>query len=80
VKGYEGIMKKVKAIMKEGYSASQILSQLHDHIILHPTVTARQKSLCALAFAETDKALCDGADEALWILEVGLRVHKAISS
>jgi len=80
VKGFEDIKKKVKGLMREGYSASQILSQLHDLIILHPTVTARQKSQCALAFAEADKALCDGADEELWILEVGLRVHRAVSS
>jgi len=79
VKGFEGIKMKVKELMREGYSASQILSQLHDLIILHATVTARQKSECALAFAEADKALCDGADEELWILEVGLRIHKAIS-
>ena len=54
--------------------------QLHDLVILHPTLTGRQKSRCALAFAEADKALCDGADEELWILEIGLCVHKAISS
>lgn len=29
--------------------------------------------------AEADKALCDGADEELWILEVALRVYKAIA-
>jgi replication factor C subunit 2/4 len=28
--------------------------------------------------AEADKALCDGADEELWILEVALRIYKAI--
>jgi replication factor C subunit 2/4 len=63
----------------EGYSAAQILSQLHDLVILHPTLNGRQKSLSALIFAEADKALCDGADEELWILEVALRLHKAIS-
>lgn len=31
-----------------------------------------------MAFAEADKALCDGADEELQILEVGLVVHKAL--
>jgi replication factor C subunit 2/4 len=56
------------------------LRQLHDLIILHPTLGARQKSHCALALAEADKALCDGADEELWILEVALKVHKAVSS
>lgn len=53
--------------------------QLHDIVILHPTLNGKQKSKCALIFAEVDKALCDGADEELWILEVALRVHKAIA-
>ncbi|KAI0721578.1 replication factor C [Cerioporus squamosus] len=79
-KGFDGVRKKVSEIIREGYSASQMISQLHDHVVLHPTLTARQKSRCALAFAEADKALCDGADEELWILEVGLRVHKAMTS
>ncbi|PCH38383.1 nucleoside triphosphate hydrolase protein [Wolfiporia cocos MD-104 SS10] len=77
--GFDEVRKKVKGIIREGYSASQILSQLHDLVIEHPTLTARQKSRCALVFAEADKALCDGADEELQILEVGLRVHKALS-
>ncbi|KZP20864.1 P-loop containing nucleoside triphosphate hydrolase protein [Athelia psychrophila] len=79
-KGFEGVKKKVKELMREGYSGTQILMQLHDLVISHPTVNARQKSQCALTFAEADKALCDGADEELWILEVGLQVHKALSS
>jgi replication factor C subunit 2/4 len=63
-----------------GQTNQEVLcSQLHDLIVLHPTLTGRQKSLCALAFAEADKALCDGADEELWTLEVGLAVHKAVS-
>ncbi|KAJ7685021.1 P-loop containing nucleoside triphosphate hydrolase protein [Mycena polygramma] len=79
-KGFEPIQKKVKELMREGYSASQLLTQLHDLIVLHPTLNAREKSKCALVLAEADKALCDGADEELWILEVALRVHKAVSS
>jgi len=78
-KSFDGVKNKVKGIVREGFSASQILSQLHDLVIEHPTLTARQKSQCALAFAEADKAFCDGGDEELWILEVALRVHKAVS-
>ncbi|PPQ75501.1 hypothetical protein CVT24_013358 [Panaeolus cyanescens] len=78
--GYDVVRQKVKHIIREGYSASQILIQLHDLIVLHPTLDGRAKSACALVFAEADKALCDGADEELWILEVGLRCHKAIST
>lgn len=95
--GFDDVRKKVKEVVREGYSASQLLSQvsfdsrthgkargelglqLHDYIIEHPTLTARQKSHSALALAEADKALCDGADEELQILEVALRVHKAVS-
>ena len=54
--------------------------QLHDVIVAHPTLTGQQKSTCALVMAEADKALCDGADEELWILEVALRVHKTVTS
>lgn len=53
--------------------------QLHDLIILHPTILAKQKSQCAMVFAEADKALCDGADEELWVLEVGLKAYKALA-
>ncbi|SJL00239.1 related to Replication factor C subunit 2 [Armillaria ostoyae] len=77
--GFTGIRSAVKEIIREGYSASQVLSQLHDLVVLHPTLNAKQKSQCGLVFAEADKALCDGADEELWILEVGLRVNKAVS-
>ncbi|KAJ6547390.1 P-loop containing nucleoside triphosphate hydrolase protein [Mycena capillaripes] len=78
-KGFAPIQKKVKELMREGYSAAQLLTQLHDLIVLHPTLSAREKSKCALVLAEADKALCDGADEELWILQVALRVHRAVS-
>ncbi|KAG5647144.1 hypothetical protein DXG03_001099 [Asterophora parasitica] len=75
---FVAIQVKVKELMREGFSATQILSQLHDLVVLHPTLNGRQKSACALVFAEADKALCDGADEELWILEVGLPVQVAL--
>ena len=54
--------------------------QLHDAIIENNNVDSKVKSHCALVFAEADKALCDGADEELWILEVGLRLNKIFSA
>jgi len=78
-KGFDPVQTKVKELMREGYSATQILMQLHDLVILHPSLDGKQKSQCALVFAEADKALCDGADEELWILEVALRVYKLLS-
>lgn len=53
--------------------------QLHDLVIQHPVLTAGQKSACALAFGDADHALCDGADEELWVLQIALKVNKAVS-
>ncbi|KAG6335147.1 hypothetical protein ID866_3931 [Astraeus odoratus] len=78
-KSFHAIQGKVKEVIRQGYSAAQLLFQLHDLIVLHQTLPARQKAMCALAIAEADKALCDGADEELWMLEVALQVHKALS-
>ena len=95
-RGFELVRAKVKELMREGYSAAQLLSQvsslasltyfhrtmtsvqLHDLIILHPTLSAKQKAQCAMALAEADKALCDGADEELQILDVGLKAYRAL--
>ncbi|KAH9977224.1 P-loop containing nucleoside triphosphate hydrolase protein [Lactifluus volemus] len=79
LRGFDLIRGSVKTLIREGYSASQILTQLHGIIVEHQTLTGRQKSACALIMAEADKALCDGADEELWVLEVALRIHKAIT-
>jgi replication factor C subunit 2/4 len=53
--------------------------QLHDLVILHHRLDARRKARTALILAEADKALCDGADEELWILEVAVRTWKALA-
>ncbi|TFK27332.1 replication factor C [Coprinopsis marcescibilis] len=77
---FTAVQKKVKELMREGYSATQLLTQLHELVMLHPELDGRKKSKAALAFAEADKALCDGADEELWILEVALRINRAVLS
>ncbi|KAF8590542.1 P-loop containing nucleoside triphosphate hydrolase protein [Ramaria rubella] len=78
-RGFDGVRDQVRQLIRGGWGAGQLLSQLHDLVIQHPTITSLQKSKCALAFAEADKALCDGADEELWILEVAVRIWKALA-
>lgn len=56
------------------------MNQLHDKIVIHQTLPARQKAKSVIAIAEADKALCDGADEELWILEVALQIHRALAT
>ncbi|CAD6566974.1 MAG: hypothetical protein TREMPRED_003212 [Tremellales sp. Tagirdzhanova-0007] len=75
--GFEGVRNAVVLIGKEGWSAGQVLEQIHDALIPLPTIPTIQKSLAALAIAECDKALCEGGDEELQLLEyvfgIGLR-------
>ena len=53
--------------------------QVHDALIPLPTIPAIPKSLAALAIAECDKALSEGGDEELQLLECCLRVKDAMA-
>jgi len=75
---FDGIKAQVKFVMRKGYSVAQLISQLHDLIVMHPTLTARQKSASGLILGESDKALIDGGDEELQLLEVSLKIHSSL--
>jgi len=51
---------------------------VHDAIIPIAAIPAIPKSQAALAIAECDKALCEGGDEELQLLECCLRVREAM--
>ncbi|WFD42535.1 Subunit of heteropentameric Replication factor C (RF-C) [Malassezia psittaci] len=77
---FSRISKTVQEITREGYSCAQVVLQLHDYVILHPMLNARQKTKCALQFGETDKALMDGGNESLQLLNLSLQLHRSIVS
>ncbi|KAL3690676.1 hypothetical protein R1sor_004327 [Riccia sorocarpa] len=60
----------VTNIIAEGYPASQILNQLFDIVVSSPDIADEQKARILERIAETDKALIDGADEFLQLLDV----------
>nr|XP_031857673.1 replication factor C subunit 4 [Kwoniella shandongensis]KAA5524745.1 replication factor C subunit 4 [Kwoniella shandongensis] len=76
--GFEGVRTAVKRVGREGWSAGQVLEQIHDALIPLPTIPAIQKSIAAMAIAECDKGLCEGGDEELQLLECCLRVKEAM--
>lgn len=55
----------VDAMMKDGYPALQILTQLAEAVTVSKTCADGIKARVALRVAEADKALTDGADESL---------------
>jgi len=58
----------VKSIIQQGYSGAQILTQLHDKLIINEKLDDNKKSVVMEKLAVVDKCLCDGADEYLQLM------------
>lgn len=75
---FEILQTAVVKVCREGYSATQVLSQLHDLLIGAPLLSARAKASIALTLGETDKSLTDGADEEMQLLAACARIRRAV--
>lgn len=71
---YEAISKVVQDMVADGWSASQVVTQLYQAIINNEAIPDRQKNQIVMVFSEADKRLVDGADEHLSILDLALQV------
>ncbi|KAK5171995.1 Subunit of heteropentameric Replication factor C (RF-C) [Saxophila tyrrhenica] len=72
---YGRVSKAVENLVAEGWSATQVVTQLYDRIVLSDeTVGDWKKSKVVLCFSETDKRLVDGCDEHLTILDLCMQV------
>ncbi|KAK3714690.1 Subunit of heteropentameric Replication factor C (RF-C) [Vermiconidia calcicola] len=72
---YSRVSQAVENMVAEGWSATQIVTQLYDKIVISDeTVGDWQKSKIVLCFSQTDKRLVDGSDEHLTILDLCLQV------
>ncbi|BFZ55866.1 Subunit of heteropentameric Replication factor C (RF-C) [Savitreella phatthalungensis] len=60
----------VRSLVREGYSAGQILSQLHDTVVSSEEVDPKSKNAILLLFSEADKKLNDGASEHLQLFNL----------
>lgn len=72
---YSRVSKAVEDLVAEGWSATQLVTQLYDKVVIgDETVGDWQKSKIVLFFSETDKRLVDGSDEHLTILDLCLQI------
>ncbi|KAK5124132.1 Subunit of heteropentameric Replication factor C (RF-C) [Meristemomyces frigidus] len=72
---YSRVSTAVEDLVAEGWSATQIVTQLYEEIVISDEATGDwQKSRVVGCFSEVDKRLVDGADEHLTILDLCLRV------
>lgn len=72
---YGPVAQAVEDLVAEGWSATQIVNQLYDKIVIvNEVVGDAAKNRIMLCFSETDKRLVDGSDEHLTILDLCLQI------
>ena len=77
---YDGVAKQVNDLVADGWSATQLVTQLYERVLYDEKVPDMQKNKIAMIFSEADKRLVDGADEHLTILDLTLRVAEVMGS
>ncbi|KAF9107965.1 hypothetical protein BGX27_008531 [Mortierella sp. AM989] len=73
-KDYKKISTQVQYVVADGYSAARVLSQLHSRLLKNDSLDSLQKAKAAEIFGDMDKALSDGADEQLQLLNMMTRI------
>jgi len=83
-KCHSGVYDDVQAFMNlfsaEGFSATQLLSQLHDRVVFSDDVTTKQKNIICEKIAVCDYRLTDGADEYLQLLDLSCVIMNSFST
>jgi len=72
---YGRVAQAVENLVAEGWSATQLVTQLYEEVVLRDEATGDgQKACMVLCFSEVDKRLVDGSDEHLTILDLCLQI------
>ncbi|KAI1005934.1 Replication factor C subunit 2 [Podosphaera aphanis] len=77
---YTSVAQVVTDLVAEGWSGTQVVSQLFDAILHDEMIADLKKNKITLIFSEVDKRLVDGSDEHLTILDLALRIAGVLSS
>lgn len=68
----------VNELILQGWSAQQVVDQLHDRIILNDSLNSITKNRAAAIFFDTDRRLNNGTDEHIQLLNLCLQVAQEI--
>lgn len=77
-KDIEKLKGMVDDVVYAGYPVTQVLGQLHDLAMVDEQLSSLQKAKLARLMSSVDKALCDGADEQLQLLDLMLQASRRI--
>lgn len=93
-KNFKEIQSTIKQIHLFGYASAQVLlqvgecvsnvlnltyAQLHDKFIENTSISDTSKSKAILSIAEADKALTDGADDELQLLNLAMKLQTSLN-
>lgn len=76
---FENIKENVTNIIQDGYTVSQVISQMHDEV-LSMKITDQKKSEIMEYIAIMDKHLIDGADEYLQLMSLATNIQQQITT
>ncbi|KAJ1649982.1 hypothetical protein IWQ61_009091 [Dispira simplex] len=76
---YDAIKRTVDQAVWAGYSAYQILNQIHDLVVDTPEWSSLQKARLAQLIGNTDKRISDGADEHLQLVNFMLQAAQLVT-
>lgn len=76
---YEAVAKQVTDLVANGWSATQVVTQLYQKIIYDDALSDKQKNKIVMQFSDVDKRLVDGADEHLTVLDLALQVSGVLA-
>lgn len=69
----------IRDVVLDGWSAGQVVLQLHDTLIFSDELSGLEKNKIAKALGEADQRLVDGADEEVILLDLSVCIMEAIS-
>jgi replication factor C subunit 2/4 len=76
---YDGIASAVEDLVADGWSGTQVMTQLYERVVFDEMVPDEQKAQIVMIFSEVDKRLVDGIDEQLAILDLAVRVSSRLN-
>ncbi|KAG8421647.1 Subunit of heteropentameric Replication factor C (RF-C) [Metarhizium acridum] len=76
---YRSVSKIVEDMVADGWSATQVVSQLYQALTTDETIADAHKNKIVMVFSEVDKRLVDGADEHLSILDLAMRISAILA-
>ncbi|KAK9479888.1 P-loop containing nucleoside triphosphate hydrolase protein [Lipomyces japonicus] len=75
---FTALQNAIESTILDGWSSAQLLSQIHDEIVLNELIRGDLKNKIVLDISDADKRLIDGADEHLTIFDLLVKLSKIL--